>query len=58
MAAKRRYLVSAYYSDWIEAASIDEARTVLKDALIEDHIKLRDFIFEVQDEDDPIGDAE
>ena len=56
MAAKRRYLVSAYYSDWIEAASVDEARAVLEDALIEDRIKLRDFIFEVQDEDDPIGD--
>ena len=56
MAAKRRYLVSAYYADWIEAASVDEARTVLEDALVEGGIKPREFIIAVQDEDDPIGD--
>lgn len=56
MAAKRRYLVSAYYSDWIEAASEDEARIILEDALIDDQIKPREFIIEVQDEAGPIGD--
>ena len=50
MGAKRRYLVSAYYSDWVEANSPNEAETIFTDRLPD--VKVRDYIVEVQEDDD------
>lgn len=46
----QRYLVSAYYSDWVEAKDGQEAIDKMTDFLIKE-IKIREFEIAVEDED-------
>ena len=48
--SKKRYLVSAYYSEWVEATSEANAEEKFESLLSD--AKMRDFVVEVQDEDD------
>jgi hypothetical protein len=50
--SKRRYLVSAYFSDFVEATTEQDAVEAFYDQL--SSLKLREFEVQVQEEDDPI----
>jgi hypothetical protein len=50
--SKRRYLLSAYFSDFVEAATEQDAIDAFYDQL--NLLKLRDFEVQVQEEDDPL----
>jgi len=47
----KRYLISAYWSEWITAATRQQALNIVEDMLLGSDIKVRDFEIICQEED-------
>jgi hypothetical protein len=54
----KRFLISAYYSDWVIAGSKEEAVDIVSDRIIDGDIKMREWDINVQEMDEDYTEVE